>query len=533
MTLAHEPPADSYEAPLSERLQIVLLFGLAGMVVAYLLLRYRLLWGEGDTATFTVLIELMLREGTLLPEQATYANGFGFQALAMQLVYITGLSLAQVQLIGGWLLMLWLVIPMWLLYRELLNGRGMLLASALLLMQPEFLFGVMRGTHEKFTRGLTILCLYLLLRSLRSQNRPAQFAGLVISFYLSAYALITFNSLLATSFIAATAGALVLSWLVMREGLLTLAINPTVSQWLQRLVFATATCLIISFVFIFYLYPPAQSGLRLLDSTLDRAAALMLDVETAINPYDVINIGWINTPVYLVLTLSNWLLLGVSALLWLWQSGRWLQGRWRPASRNTLLLWAFYGAFGLQGALSILVDFSGAISGNLQHRVFPSFAIVAVAMVVRALLEWIDNRKQVERWLYRGGAALFSALVVLSIIKATNEPLVSNKWLFYHPAERTALAWASTALADRSLWVGFDERLIAADTILLGAEREPVELDGWLLDPTTSDFMVSDILRQRALRLGLPLPVAADDFITYDNGKVQVYHRRPLTIYQR
>jgi hypothetical protein len=516
------------------RTELALLVGMLALVAIYTMLRYGGLWGETDTYTRTGDILTVLHAGHLVPAdgESVYPNGYGFQAIAVFLANIAGVSVAQLQIYGSALLAIWIVVPAWLAYRELTgSARGGTLATIFLFIQPEFLFVVMRGTHEKFTRGLMLLCLYLLARSLRGHVRPVPAGGVVVSFYLAAFAIASLNNLLANSFILALGLGLLLCWLaLLRLPSDITIVRPTV----RRLGLATVVALIFVFLITFYIYPPAQHDLTVLQTIGQRAQALALDVEQeSTNPYEMINTGWISLPVYLAVSLANWLLLGFSALVWAIQSISWLRGRWRPQHPRELLLWALYGAFGIQGALSIVSDLSGAIDGTLQHRLFPSIVMLAAPVAAGWLADWRPRSARRGSLVYGGLAAGLGLLAMLSIFKATNEPLVSNKWLFYLPAERRAIDWADAPLADRYLWTEFDERLATGvGTVSEGAPRQAV-LDQFEPTEGTRDYMISDVTRVRSVRLGVPLPLESDSLLTYDNGQAQIYHLRPRTPYQR
>lgn len=509
------------------------LFGTAVLMAAYAVLRYGGLWGEVDTQAFTQAIQTVVDTGTLKPEPGyfVYSNGYGYPALAMFLMNVSGLDLPTLQIYGSVLLMVWVIFPAWLLYRELTGtSHGATLATVILLAQPEFLFPILRGTHEKFTRGLMLLCMYLLIRSMRSRHKLNQLVALVLIFYLAAFSLITFNVLFATSFILALSLALVLSQVVMRRSRLP---SHSAQSVILRLVYVTIALLVLAFVFIFYIYEPAHHSLRMMQSVVDQLAALFLDVEKVSNPYAVISTGWISLPVYLTVSIANWLLLAGSAAIWIWQGICWLQHRRQLQTESELLLWAFYGAFAFMSALSIVVDVSGAIAQNLQHRLFPSFAMLAVPMVAKQLMTLRPRRALARRLAYTGLWVGMGLLVVLSTFKATNEPLLSNKWLFYLHAEARALDWAGDKLADRTVWVGFDERLSVAMIIRTGTAPRNVQIDRFDVGRDTRNFLISDVIRNRSLRISVPLPIETDDLVTFDNGQVQIYHRRPHTPYQR
>lgn len=514
----------------STRVLVVLSAAVVALAL-YSLARYGVLWGEVDTYAFTGYIDSMLRTGRLVPANGAYPHGYGYPSLGVVLSQVTGLSLPALQLIAAPLLMVWLVIPAWLLFRELTGShRGAALATVILFVQPEFLFPLLRGTHEKFTRGLMLLCLYLLLRSLRSRRGLSQFAAFVLAFYLSIYALITFNNLMATSFIVALGLAMVLSWIVLRATAATVASAEAATR---RLMYIVLSSLAIAFVFTFYAYPPAQQNVRVLGEMGDRLAALLLQIEQVrASPYDVVAGAWVSLPVYFAVSLANWLLLAGSAVLWLVHTVRWLQKREQP-DVSGLLLWAFYAAFAFQAAASIAVDVSGTLSSNLQHRIFPSFAMLAAPLVARWLVEWQPRRAWAGRVVWAGGGAVIALLAILSIFKATNEPLVSNKWLFHRPGEMQALRWAEGALVGHTLWTDYDERLTTAYGIRTVGVPASIRLDAYAAESGTRDRLVSEVTRLRSVRLGEPLPIEADSLRTYDNGQAQIYHLRPRTQYQR
>src|SRR5690606_9633698 len=114
----------------------------------------------------------------------------------------------------------------------------------------------------------------------------------------------------------------------------------------------------------------------------------------------------------------------------------------------------------LQGALSVVADASGVLIGNLQHRLFPSFSLVAVALVGSVLAQ------QQARWRTAHLRAALSlslfCIAILSVFKATNEPLLSNKWTFYQADELTALDWIEAHHRHSEIWTEFDERLVVA-----------------------------------------------------------------------
>lgn len=509
--------------------EVLVLFTAVTLLAGYAIMRYSGLWSETDTHAAAVAIRSMIDGAKLVPQGYVYPNGYGFQALATILVHLTGLSVAQLQIFGAALLASWIVLPAWLAYRELTgSARGATLATVIILIQPEFLFPILRGTHEKFTRGLMFLCLFLLVRSILARQQTRRFASFLLAFYLAIYALITFNNLMAFSFITALGLALALSLGVQR-----LARTPSddSSATRRRLLYAIGISLLIAFVFTFYAYPPARYGLGVLQSIWDRLALMFLDIEeTAVSPYTTVST---NPAVYLLLTIANWLLLGLSLILWSSQTLSWWRKRTWPDDPRVLLLWSLYGAFGFLGAVSIAVDFSGALASNLQHRIFPSFAMIAAPYAAAWFIGRQTTRPLTSRLAYGVLAVAIAFLAVLAVLKATNDPAVSNKWNYYTAPEFVALEWTRGANPNTSTWTEFDERIRAAIGICCIQEFAGVRLVSSEPQPDTRLYLISDVIRARGERLDRPLPIAGDSLRVYDNGAAGIYRLRPITPFQR
>lgn len=513
------------------QIQVTLLLVATLIIATYFLLRYEGYWAEADTRSTTWAIRDVNTTGKLVPGSGyfTYPNGYGFQALAVFLVQLTGISIVSLQLLGSALLSTIIIIPAWLLYRELTDStRGATLASVILLVQPEFLFVIVRGTHEKFTRALMLLSLYILVRSLRRRGSTFYMAAAVVTFYTLVYAIITLNNLLATSYIAALILALFLQWASSRwSG------TDQVSKRVSRRLFSTvAISLILAFFFTFYAYEPAQHDVQVMNSIVDRVSALLLDVgRESTDPYTKwVNNAWTSTSIYFILTLSNWILLIASASLWFGLTFSHVRKGKAFSNNGELLLWALYGAFAFQGAASILVDISGAIASNLQHRTFPAFAMLAAPLIARYLIRWHPVHQSLKRW---SVAVCISLLAILSILKASNEPLVSNKWLFYSTAEMQSIDWLELNLPEQRLWSGFDERLRMGAFMWNDAERPNIEFIEGQSETSAQAYLVSSLISLRAVRLSETIPIQSDSLLTYHNGTSAVYRPRPVTPFQR
>lgn len=500
-------------------------------VGTYFIIRYGGHWSESDSATFSVMIRAMSQQGQLIPDQDVYSNGFAFQALSTIILAVTGLSISALQQLVYPLVAALAVLPAWALYRELTgSARGATFATMLLFTQPEFLFVMLRSSHEKFTRTLLLLCMYWLVRSFKLRDRPMQFALYVGLFYLTSFALITSNNLLAHSFIFTIGSALAGAWLLEKRRTPQPAGG---SSLLQRLPYAMVICLGLDYLFTFYAYPPAQHDLLILQSIWDRLAALLLDVHAqSSNPYAAVQAGWISFPVYLMVSIANWIILATSCVIWLRQGIGWVWKRQAPTTEAARLLWLFYASFVVQGAGSVVADTGGLLGSNLQLRLFSSFSIIAVAMVGSALAAWRPARFA-GAW-RMGLAALAMCIAALSVWKATNEPLLSNKWVFYQPEELVPFAWADPHLRSAEIWTEFDERLSTAYTIEHGDSNFGNAFTNDLtVQPTTRNILLTDVTRWRSDRLRVSLPATAGELKVYDSGEAQLYHMRPRTPYQR
>ncbi len=489
--------------------------------------------GGGDAGRFAVWIASMQSQMTILTSGGTYGNGYGYQALVVLSNHITGLDLGVFQTYLGTLLIVWTVFVAWLFYREITQSNlATGLAMFILLAQPELLFALLRGTHEKFSRGLMFLCLYLLVRSILARRQLRLFVSFLLAFYLAGYALISFNNLLAISFIAALALALALS-LFIRQ--LNRARPDNNSATRRRLLYAVLILLVLAFIFTFYAYPPARKGIVIAESATDRLALLFLDVEEATeNPYQTISTSWISLPVYLLVSIANWLLLAISFMLWSAQSHSWWRCHTWPDEPRDLLLWSLYGSFGFLGALSIAVDVSGAMSArNIQHRVFPSFAMIAAPVVANWVVRRQEFRPVARRLVYGMLVAGIALLSLVALAKSSNEPLLSNKWSFYSPNEFKAVDWTLTTNPNAPTWISYDERLRAAIHNCCPWEVEETLLDAWRPEPGTRNYLMSNVIRARAKRSNLSLPIEGDSLRVYDNGSAEIYRLRPRTPFQK
>lgn len=519
-----------------ERLWPALLpVGYALAVTLYVALRYGYRWGEQDTGQFADMIRRVITQGTIAPSGGAYAHGYAYQTIATALVTVTGLDVAHVLLI---------VLPFFTLVTGLvafiafraLTGNAFLggLSALLLLIQPEFLFVIQRGNHEKITHTLVLLLIFLLAASLTRRPSVPVLAGFLVAFYLGAWALIATNSFFASSFMA----SLVLS-LIGGSVMLWAARSTTDERHaIRRLIYTILSCFALFFVFVVYVYAPARHNYGQLRTLIEKLSVLFLSFEPQSNPYETISAtgsAWIAVWVYPVLTAFNWLIVVGAAVAWVWLAVRFRRRGIAPEQRQLLLLWLLAGAFAFEVAASVVVDITGFLGSNLQIRLFPLFTLFGIPLVVIAGI-WLAGRIKGIWWHRSIGAALIMLLGVFAttgVLKATNDPLVSNKWLFFTGSEQRALAWADSRLERQEIWEGFDERL--RELQIIHQPANPSRANRYVINQakeSTRYVAMSNVIQQRSVRLKTPAPNVHRSDQIYDNGDAKIYHRVPETPYQ-
>lgn len=509
--------------------------GYALVVTLYVALRYGYRWGEQDTGQFADAISLVLAQGTIAPSGGAYPHGYAYQTIAATLIAVTGLDLSQVVLIVLPFLTLVTGLTAFVAFRALIGNAFLGGLSALLLfIQPEFLFVLQRGNHEKITHTLVLLLVFLLVASFTRQRSVSVIAGFLVAFYLGAWALIATNGFFASSFMTSLAlsliGGSVMLW----------AARSTMDERhaIRRLIYTTLSCFALFFVFVVYIYDPARHNYGQLRTLIEKLSVLFLSFEPQSNPYESIataGSAWIAPWVYPVLTAFNWLIVAGAAVAWVWLAVRFRRQGLVREQRQLLLLWLLAGSFAFEVALSVIVDITGFLGSNLQIRLFPLFMLFGIPLVVIAGISVAGRIRSI--WVRRSMAAVLVVLLgvfaITGVLKATLDPLVSNKWLFFTGSEQRALAWADSELERQEIWEGFDERLLEMQ--IIHQPVDPGRANRYVRGNTqesTRYITVSDVIQQRSIRLGLPAPDVHRSDQIYDNGAAQIYHRVPETPYQ-
>jgi hypothetical protein len=301
---------------------------------------------------------------------------------------------------------------------------------------------------------------------------------------------------------------------------------------------------------------------------------------TVSSPYSSISLGWTSTATFVMLTLFTWVMMVVAFLVWLLLAVTFVR---RGVARSELplfLIWAFTAAAGVQIALSVAADFAGTLGSNLQLRLFPVFNVFAIPMIIATATRYrVPQRSKLLRYaaiaigvviptvvavaypaatiaiaailglgLYVGtnwhrsiwarriaataAIGAFAYFSVAAVLKATNDPLVSNKWTFYDDAEALGLRWSNANMVDLFVWADYDERLRAA-SVLEQSDANATSAS-WTSSRAASVryVLMSDVIEARAKRVKATLPQLFGTDRIYDNGSTQVVHYLPETPYQ-
>ncbi|TAK26075.1 MAG: hypothetical protein EPO26_01670 [Chloroflexota bacterium] len=532
-----ELPTRADAAPEIERHEergwaVAALAAFALVIGAYFSFRYAGRWSDSDTSVMAAAIRAVIRGQALVPIQdELYPNGYLFAIVSTFLVAFTGVDVATLLQALFPLVSASLVIIAWPLYRELTgSARGATIATILLLVQPEFLFVILRGSHERILRALLFVAMLLLVRGFRTAHMPRIQASYILLFYLTTYGVIATNSLFGSSFIWALAVALLMS---LTAAWISPGLRQAATITRQRLVYAPIFCSLLVFLFGAYLYPPSGQALNQLPDIASKLQRLLLTTDqeqsisstfVAYDPYASIFEQWVDPRLYLALSIGTYSLMLGSAIVWIRLGLFWLASKRETPTMGQWFLWTFYAAFALQGALGIVADRSGSLGGNLQYRAFPSFVMVATPVVAIFLAE-LRPKPRLRMLL----AAGLGVLTFVAVVKATNEPTISNKWTFYVPGEMAAATFANNHLRDRVFWSDIDERLFTAYVVT--SDKYAYQVIGGFANYVRT-FLVTDVTRLRAARTGKPLPPVFGELRVYDNGEAQIYRRRPQTPYQ-
>ena len=484
----------------------------------YFVLRYAGNWMEHDTCRMTKYAQVVQEQSTLLPTGLVYSNGPGYSAIMTFLSDLSGISILSFQTYILPIFGVVIAVISYIVFLELTNSKKIALLSAFLLgLQPDFLFTTSRGTHEKFTYSLILLSMFFLSRSFSRRKNVKEFVYYVLLFYLSTLGMISYNFFFASTYIFAVTVAFIIGYLISE--------TPQISASLKRLTYTSATSTIFFFSYMFYLYPPSRHLFLMFDTLQEKASVLLLATEQHVTPqYTYILDMWVSFEAWLILTLFNWVIAPLSLAAWIYFVYSFFLKKMRLTSSMILLL-LFYLAFSIQLIITILADRFG-IFHNLELRVFPALMFFAVPLASISIVNILNHRgfNAYQRKIIK---TIFVALVLVfvsaSLLKATNDPVVSNRWMFYTPQEKEGMVWIGIHHQDGGVWADMDNRIITAfnhysdvDTFTKSKFAEPDKAEF---------YVISNTIKKRASIVRYSLPNVDELPVLYDSGDVRIYKK--------
>ena len=285
------------------RLLVILLAALALLAGLYYSLRFGGWAMEGDASKMTLSADGIAKTG-LLNNAKSYTNGFGYDAQLAFLSQVSGLSLQELQLSSSlWVFVVALVA--FITYRELLGSASLAaLGVLLLLVQPDFLFYVVRSSHEKNTWVYALLLLFLLVRSYTYAQKPRKLVVTIGLFYLVFWAMVSSNAFFAATFAGTLAIGFAGGWILDRLARHKQESTKIRRRALRRLLIITLACLTMVWVFINYTYQPALTFYYYLTSFYDKISMLILGTQGVETPssYGYVTQAWKSSGAYLALT---------------------------------------------------------------------------------------------------------------------------------------------------------------------------------------------------------------------------------------
>lgn len=505
-------------------------------MAAYFVLRFQGLWSENDTAAFSQMIAAVQQAGSIDVPHA-YPHGYAYQSLAASLLNLTGMSLASfLQRFGPILGALMLVLFAYVTYSRLMVSRTLaLLASSVLFLVPEVLFTVIRGNHEKFTVSLTLLAGFLVVRLLDALKRRTGCKSIIawgLAYLLCLYSLDTLNLFFGSIFLSTfTLCALTL---MMLNRPLHLRISRDVLRALGLMV-SSGWLLVI--VVVTVVYPPARGNFSLLASAAEKLTGLLTYNTPAFNPYTAITSDWSSPWLYQLITAFRWVLMG-SAVVGSALELRDIAKNSVPPTLTQLLLVGLFIASIVLLAGSVVVDLLGLAAGsNLEVRVYTYVILWASPIAVRLVtrLGRVSGANFSGKLVQGALMVVFGLLVVASLLKSSLDPVLSNRWLGYHPAEVQALRTWSTLSEGNTLWIGYEPRLAFAYAMTQSASlpRGNRLSAGPALKVQAAYALHSPLADANNRVWQVPLPAVLLGDQIYDNGEVQIVWRHPATPFQR
>jgi hypothetical protein len=547
----------------------------------YFVLRYRGHWGEVDSAIFTQMVG-SLEDWRRIKYPNSYSHGYGYSVWAASLGMTWNVPIAQLQrwvtpIIGN----VFMATFGYAAFRRWLGSSRLgLLAATSLFLVPELVFTISRGNHEKLTATLTLLASLSLLRSFQLSKDTSKWqvtAAWVVVHYLLIFTLVSLNAFFGSMFFYASfisySTVSVALWFFPKA---RRDLRPT----MRRFALIIATSMMVMFIVQWYIYPHESESQRILASIIDGFGAVRETGETQSDPYALVRNDWVSRRAYNIVSSFRFVLVGFSFFAWLALVLRAFT-RLRKTPVERLFLLALYGSFSLLLAIGVAIDFLGLSAGsNWQVRIYTYFSSFAVPLFVLgafglreflsrlplylqalvrkislAVLRLIPFRKRANNVTLpdqpqvsiaqrsqnsptRKVVTHIFALIMVgfmgcSLLKATLDPIVSNRWIAYKVTETHAIDFWFNYRGNDTLNVGNNMRLYFGYVMQYGwrpGTRSALETG---FTPRAPHLIRSTANAANAVAWNTPVPAALLDDPIYDNGETQIIHRIPRTPFQQ
>jgi hypothetical protein len=508
------------------------------LLTLYWLTRFGGYWSEGDTSRTTPTIQAILKTGEIVPQsQRVYPLGFLYQTFGTVYSLFTGLNIQTIQ---QWILPftgILITLVAFTFYLHIFkNPMAAGIAVSLLNLQGDFILTTMRGSHEKLDYLLIFVALLILVLSVQWFDSLPERIALAFMYYLAILAENTSNVFFASTFTI--------------NLILTFCIWMIVARYTRNkvtgvpwLLYVAIVSTVFTFLVVFIWYPPALTVVLTTDNLTQRLILFLFSpVETPSGLLDLVNASWIFPYAWFWLRAFDIILFAAAGIGWSILITRLRNNRndvTSPIPNNYFWLIVLLPAFAFQNFVLIFSDLTGSIGqiNNLQIRLIPLTAFVAAPVAVYAiyaLIRWMHSRMRFY-WpinIALSAIALFS--LFLGIIKGTSEPILSNVFLFYSPAEYAGVRWMNDYMPMIApdakpylplIWTGPDERI---SNLWLsqfwGSKLNFIPVTTNVTDHFSYAFF-SRLSRLAAERLNAPLPDMRNYGVIYANGDVQIYYQ--------
>jgi hypothetical protein len=229
--------------------------------------------------------------------------------------------------------------------------------------------------------------------------------------------------------------------------------------------------------------------------------------------------------------LFNWIIAAFSFAMYLKLLKSFFRTKSLIYSPALLALLLLYTALSSLLVVYIIADRFGGFGSNMELRIFPVLMIYAVPLASMLIIEIINSHSlsQSKKVFIKFCFILILLLFIgNSLLKGTNDPSVSNKWIHYSLQEEYGIIWVDNYLCGKSIWADCDERLLNVFNLKTGSSSyRKVSFS------SKSDgvyIFISGIIEKRAQALGYPVPKYEESQIIYNNGDVEIASPNNLTL---